>query len=320
MGIVVRLGPVLVRSALPCGSGEEESVDLPLNARLRRSLERWEPAFSIAWRTRASCPAGRQAVSEEDWQPSRFVILEDLRVDAGKLFEIPRGCEGPVAASEVAHIFHWRLQGRDVAVKVQRRSLRENVLLDVRILRMWARVLSVLARFVPSRCGGDAATAQSARYLVDLDRCAKSLQVEFDYHQAARQQARFRNEVISHVPGAILPGVCWEATAGRVLTTTWVEGAQLTDLGLKAEAFSLLGVTALSTDGAPAPSLVANGLVVASEAVGSGTLLSLALQVSSCPTFTPGDDSSRISSRISSALPSPRSNPSELRDSPAREP
>lgn len=313
--LVVRLGPSLLRSALPCGAEEEDGEPAPLNARLRRGLERWEPAFSRIWRDRA---AGGQAVHRnapvvavQDCVAARRVILEELRMDAGKLFEIPGGREAPVVASEVAHIFRWRLHGQDVAVKVQRRCLREDVMLDLRVLQLWARVIALLARLVPSRCGGDTATTRTRQYISDLERCTRVLQAEFDYHQAARQQASFRNEVISHVPGAVLPGVCWEATAGRVLTTTWVEGVQLTDLGLRASSLESSSSCQDSSTGAGGEggrlNLVANGMVVAPESVGSGALLSLALQVTSCPPFAPGDVSSKVSSKLSSAISTPRS-------------
>lgn len=209
------------------------------------------------------------------------IIAQDLGREADQLFDIPPGNEAPVAVSPFGQVFRWRLDGEYVAVKVQREGLKDIVSLDLYVLRGLAFAAEVVVElagrirqglgWMMKKCEG----AGRPDYCRRLESWARAAWAETNYEREARDQDQFRNELVARTPGVDVPTVLWSATAGRVLTTRWVEGLRLVD--------------------APPPgtnSLVAEGLVSAPSTLLPGSLLSLALRVTSAPPFSPQVSSS----------------------------
>lgn len=310
--ISYRIGPILLRLAL----GAEPVALAP---RLRCQLEELGPAFvkfgqclaarfGSALHASAEGPGKRVAawlagLSDElrrPWEgpalldtggPSR-TIRQDLGREAAARFDIAPGREAPVAATALGHVFRWRLGGREVAVKVQRPGLREAVSLDLLLLHQFFSG-SWTCLFPPFAVAA-APLAADAEIRGLLAVWAANAWAELNYEREGRDQERFSQELLSRIRLVQVPSVHWAATRGRVLTTDWVDGVRLAD----------------SPACGGLQSLVAGGLVTAPATLPAGSLLSLALQVTSSPFFSTSsplgagtDPVSSASSSCSSSSP-----------------
>lgn len=115
----------------------------------------------------------------------------------------------PVAAASIGQVHRARVDGRDVAVKVQYPGIREVLEGDLRTLGRIARVASLGA----SVDGQAWARELGAR-----------LREECDYTREARMQRAFR-AAWSADPTVRIPDVVDSHSASTVLTTSWEEGA-----------------------------------------------------------------------------------------------
>eukprot|EP00927_Polykrikos_kofoidii_P023775 TRINITY_DN21784_c0_g1_i1.p1 TRINITY_DN21784_c0_g1~~TRINITY_DN21784_c0_g1_i1.p1 ORF type:complete len:466 (-),score=54.75 TRINITY_DN21784_c0_g1_i1:10-1407(-) len=158
LNVLAKLGPILGRfdAVGDKNTGRKDFVA----AQLRDRLERLGPVFvkvgqALAGKPRnSSHSSGAEVRNTDDLQWPRpasppadiasayRVINEDLKCPAAEIFEIPLGQEGPVAVTPFAQIFKWRLEGADVAVKVQRERLREKLALDLLTMRSLFELLS----------------------------------------------------------------------------------------------------------------------------------------------------------------------------------
>jgi ubiquinone biosynthesis protein len=168
-----------------------------------------------------------QPVPVEDILP---VIAEDLGAPVGELFAAFE--MRPLAAASIGQVHAARLHdGMQVVVKVQRPGVAEQVEQDLAILRQ-------LASFAQRR-------APLAEYydLVELaDEFAWTLRNELDYVREGRNADTFRAGLAGNEQ-VVIPRVCWERTAGRVVTFERIDGLRIDD------------VAALDTAGVDRPAL-----------------------------------------------------------------
>jgi predicted unusual protein kinase regulating ubiquinone biosynthesis (AarF/ABC1/UbiB family) len=124
----------------------------------------------------------------------------------------------PIAAASLGQVYRGQLKtGEEVAVKVQRPGLAEQITLDVYLLRSlvaWAqRRFRILHR---------------NDLVAILDEFATRLFEEMDYIQEGHNAERFA-ELYGHLPGVYVPRIYWNYTDHRVLTMEWITGTKLTD-------------------------------------------------------------------------------------------
>jgi predicted unusual protein kinase regulating ubiquinone biosynthesis (AarF/ABC1/UbiB family) len=144
--------------------------------------------------------------------------------------------DAPVAAASLGQVYKGRLKtGEQVAVKVQRPGLAENITLDVYILRgisAWAMKQFPIIR---------------SDLVGILDEFATRIFEEMDYTQEGRNAERF-DALYSYMPEIYVPEIYWDYTARRVLTMEWIEGTKLTQIeavvaqGIDATALIEIGV------------------------------------------------------------------------------
>lgn len=124
--------------------------------------------------------------------------------------------ESPIAAASLGQVYKGRLKtGEQVAVKVQRPGLAQNIALDMYILRQ----LAVLAMKNVKRIRSD---------LVGImDEFASRIFEEMDYTQEGRNAERFA-QLYGNLPEIYVPRIYWQYTGRRVLTMEWINGTKLT--------------------------------------------------------------------------------------------
>lgn len=153
-----------------------------------------------------------------DVEVVRETIATELRADVRHLYAEfdPK----PVAAASLGQVHRATLRsGREVAVKVQRPGVREDVHADMATL---ARIASLADK------GTDLGrTYGFARLLREFDR---SLRLELDYRREARNLERF-STLTSAYDRLVVPEPVLDLTTSRVLTMDFIEGRKVTDVG-----------------------------------------------------------------------------------------
>ncbi|MBD2740238.1 AarF/ABC1/UbiB kinase family protein [Coleofasciculus sp. FACHB-1120] len=122
----------------------------------------------------------------------------------------------PVAAASLGQVYKGKLKtGETVAVKVQRPGLRENIALDIYILRTLAGWAQRNLKQVRSD-------------LVSImDEFGTRIYEEMDYTQEGHNAERFAS-LYGHLPDIYIPKIYWQYTQRRVLTMEWINGTKLT--------------------------------------------------------------------------------------------
>ncbi|MBD1888667.1 MULTISPECIES: AarF/ABC1/UbiB kinase family protein [unclassified Coleofasciculus] len=122
----------------------------------------------------------------------------------------------PVAAASLGQVYKGKLKtGETVAVKVQRPGLRENIALDIYILRTLAGWAQRNLKQVRSD-------------LVSImDEFGTRIYEEMDYTQEGHNAERFAS-LYGHLQDIYIPKIYWEYTQRRVLTMEWINGTKLT--------------------------------------------------------------------------------------------
>lgn len=141
------------------------------------------------------------------------VIWDELGASPAVLFEA-LGTER-VAAASLGMVFKGRVEGCDVAVKVQRPGVQESVAMDCYIIRGMAAVAN---RLLGSRTDfRDAVDEYSSRLFEELD-----------YGNELRNLLEFR-KLYGGVEGVYLPRAFSRYCSRKVLVTEWVDGVKLID-------------------------------------------------------------------------------------------
>lgn len=170
-------------------------------------------------------PAYTEALSrlQDEAEPfsseqARALIEEELGGQVRHLYA--EFDDTPVAAASLGQVHRATLRnGRDVAVKVQRPTAREDVRADMATLTRLASLAD--------KGTGAGRTYGFGRLLHEFER---TLTFELDYRREARNLLRF-GEIIATYDRLTVPEPVLELTSGRVLTMSYVEGRKVTDVG-----------------------------------------------------------------------------------------
>lgn len=124
----------------------------------------------------------------------------------------------PLAAASLGQVYRGRLKsGEEVAIKVQRPGLTEQIALDVHIMRVVAGWAKRNIRRIRSDL------------VAIADEFAARIFEEMDYTQEGTNAERFA-ELYGHLPDIYVPKIYWDYTGKRVLTMEWITGTKLTNL------------------------------------------------------------------------------------------
>ncbi|MCX5967215.1 MAG: AarF/ABC1/UbiB kinase family protein [Cyanobacteria bacterium] len=151
-------------------------------------------------------------------------IEEDLGAAVDEIFsQLDRE---PISAASLGQVHRGTLHnGERVAVKVQRPGLREQITLDLYIVRNIAAWMNTNVGLIRSDL------------VALIDELGKRVFEEMDYLNEAANAERFAT-LHRHNPRIAVPRIFHEATSRRVLTMEWIEGVKLTNL----EAVRAIGV------------------------------------------------------------------------------
>src|SRR5688572_9463873 len=145
------------------------------------------------------------------------ILTDELGVRLSKAFEFID--EKPLAAASIAQVHRARLHdGREVAIKVQRPGIREQVLDDLQALGDIASFLTEHTEF-------------AQRYNIDLlfEEFRKSMLRELDFRQEAIHLNTIRRN-LREIEEICIPEPILGYSSGRVLTMEFVGGTKITSL------------------------------------------------------------------------------------------
>lgn len=132
----------------------------------------------------------------------------------------------PISAASLGQVHRGVLKGgQPVAVKVQRPGLREQITLDLYIVRNIAAWLNRNIGLIRSDL------------VALIDELGQRVFEEMDYLNEAANAERFR-ELHRNNPRIAVPAIYRDATSRRVLTMEWIDGVKLTSL----EAVRAMGI------------------------------------------------------------------------------
>jgi predicted unusual protein kinase regulating ubiquinone biosynthesis (AarF/ABC1/UbiB family) len=132
----------------------------------------------------------------------------------------------PISAASLGQVHRGTLRGgQAVAVKVQRPGLREQITLDLYIVRNIAAWVNRHVSLIRSDL------------VALIDELGKRVFEEMDYLNEAANAEKFAR-LHQHNPRIAVPAIHHQATSRRVLTMEWIDGVKLTNL----EAVKALGI------------------------------------------------------------------------------
>jgi ubiquinone biosynthesis protein len=227
IGIAVRhgYGGLLARIGWSVPSGKGATVQQVTAEQLRDSLAEAGVTFVKLGQKLSSRPdllpkeyvdalaTLQESVPDPPVDELLSVLTEELGRPAEEVFA--EFDSEPVAAASIGVVFRARLpepDGREVAVKIQRPEVAQQVAADLHILADIAagleRHVPALRRFEPTKL---------------VKEFREALQAELDYLEEATRTERLREAVRDH-EGIVVPAVIQHLTTSRVLTTEWIEG------------------------------------------------------------------------------------------------
>ena len=134
--------------------------------------------------------------------------------------------ENPISAASLGQVHQgYLLNGNKVAVKVQRPGLREQITLDLYIVRNIANWLNKNIGLIRSDL------------VALIDELGKRVFEEMDYLNEANNAEKFK-KLHEHNKNIAVPKIYRKETSRRVLTMEWIDGVKLTNL----EAVKALGI------------------------------------------------------------------------------
>jgi ubiquinone biosynthesis protein len=158
-------------------------------------------------------------VAADDPAAVRATIATELGAPVEELFA--EFCETPVASASIGQVHRAKLKdGSDVAVKVQHAGIEDRVRVDTEILIG----LAGLAENLPDlRSYRPVATAQELQ---------RTIRRELDFGEELRRVKQF-GEMFRDDPRVRIPAAYETHSARRVLTMQWLEGAKISDPGIR---------------------------------------------------------------------------------------
>ena len=151
-----------------------------------------------------------------DGNKAMELIEEDLNKKINEIFLTID--KDPISAASLGQVHKAVLKNKEiVAVKVQRPGLREQITLDLYIVRNIANWLKNNIGFIRSDL------------VALIDELGKRVFEEMDYLNEAENAEKFRNLHL-HNSKIAVPKIYKETTSRRVLTMEWIDGTKLTNL------------------------------------------------------------------------------------------
>ena len=151
-----------------------------------------------------------------DGNKAMELIEEDLNKKINEIFLTID--KDPISAASLGQVHKGVLKNKEiVAVKVQRPGLREQITLDLYIVRNIANWLKNNVGFIRSDL------------VALIDELGKRVFEEMDYLNEAENAEKFRNLHL-HNSKIAVPKIYKETTSRRVLTMEWIDGTKLTNL------------------------------------------------------------------------------------------
>jgi predicted unusual protein kinase regulating ubiquinone biosynthesis (AarF/ABC1/UbiB family) len=208
---------------------EEDAARIPEARELARDVEKLGPTYIKLAQLLSTRPdiippvyADALARLQDDVEPFSYaevekILTQELGVRLSKAFATiePK----PLAAASIAQVHHAVLRdGREVALKVQRPGIREQVLDDL-------EALGELAQFI------DAHTEFGQRFGIALlfDEFRKSMLRELDFRQEALHLVTIGNN-LKEIREIVIPQPVPTYSTSRVLTMEFVPGTKITAL------------------------------------------------------------------------------------------
>jgi predicted unusual protein kinase regulating ubiquinone biosynthesis (AarF/ABC1/UbiB family) len=208
---------------------EEDEGSIPEARELARDVERLGPTYIklaqlLSTRPDIIPPVYAEALArlQDDVEPFSYaevekILTDELGVRLSKAFE--RIEAKPLAAASIAQVHHALLRdGREVALKVQRPGIREQVLDDL-------EALGEVAQFI------DAHTEFGRRFGLALlfGEFKKSMLRELDFRQEALHLVAIGRN-LKEIPEIVIPQPLLDFSTSRVLTMEFVPGTKITAL------------------------------------------------------------------------------------------
>jgi len=151
-----------------------------------------------------------------DFVEARHIIQQQLGKPLEKIFR--QFDEKPVAAASIGQVHYAELlNGKKVAVKVQRPDIEHIIQEDLRIIQFIAGLVEKSIK--ETKYYNPVSIAQDF---------AETMVKELDYNREAKNAEIFRKN-FQHEEGIIVPAVLWEHTTGKVLTLERVPGEKISN-------------------------------------------------------------------------------------------
>lgn len=167
----------------------------------------------------------QDSVAPFETELAHRIICKELNITAlSKQFKT--FSPAPVASASIGQVYKATLlDGREVAVKVQRPSVQASILLDLHVLRTLTPVQVHMANAIAGM-PTNSADIEMAYSLVD--EWGRGLVAELDYLQEARNTKAF-SKAMRHrgLLGIMAPEVVDSLCTRKVLVTEWIEGTRL---------------------------------------------------------------------------------------------
>ncbi|MFC2031146.1 ABC1 kinase family protein [Chloroflexota bacterium] len=232
LGLDRRLPPLSRRRAYRADKGVS---GLTVPQRLRRTLEQLGATYIKVGQLLSGRPDVLPAAYIEELSklldsappvdPSeiRELIEEEMGAPVDELYT--RFDDTPIASASIGQVHRAALDdGREVAVKVQRPGIEDEVEADLDLFQRQARFLEKRSE-----------TMRDYNVVAIEEELARSLREELDYQIEGRNAERLRNNLASD-PQIKVPLIHWNLTSRRVITMEYLDGIQFNQVDRLREA------------------------------------------------------------------------------------
>ena len=183
----------------------------------------------------------QDAVPAFDSALAKAIIAEELKLPANGLgSKFKKVSAEPLAAASIGQVYKAELaDGRDVAIKVQRPSILDEIALDLYLLRLLAPIQTRISNAVNKV----ETYPEDIKLATDLvDEWGRGFVAETDYLYEAANTRAFSEAMERRGLGAVTaPTVVPELSTRKVLVTEWIDGSRL-DLDASPDVPRLCGV------------------------------------------------------------------------------